>query len=86
MFSSLQLEKFRNLAGAYPEYVDGHQHVHTYPYLAETIASVFEEYGIHKTRFPSEDMDEVGWMNNNPRKPFRQLIYASVSILRAAES
>lgn len=51
-----------------PPYVDGHQHVHVYPRFAEAIAMVLQEYGITKTRFPSEDMDEVGWMNDNPRK------------------
>ena len=45
---------------------------------AECIATVLEEYGITKTRFPSEDMDEVGWMNDNPRKPFRQSIHRNV--------
>lgn len=72
------MERFVALVGHIPDYVDGHQHVHVYPRLAECIATVLEEYGITKTRFPSEDMDEVGWMNDNPRKPFRQAIHHNV--------
>ena len=34
-----------------------------------------QEFGISKTRFPSEDMDEVSWMNTHPRKMFRQQVY-----------
>ena len=52
--------------------------MHVYPRLAKTIAKVAEEFHIMKTRFPSEDMDEVGWMNDNPRKPFRQVLYHNV--------
>lgn len=52
--------------------------MHVYPRLAKTIAKVAEEFHIMKTRFPSEDMDEVGWMNDNPRKPFRQVLYRNV--------
>lgn len=26
-------------------------------------------------------MDEVSWMNDNPRKPFRQTLYNNVSLL-----
>ena len=42
-----------------------------------------EELHITKTRFCSEDMNEVSWMNTNPRKSFRQLIYRNVSLLTA---
>lgn len=66
--------------GEPPCYMDGHQHVHLYPSLTETIASVMEEFHITKTRFLSEDMNEVSWMNSNPRKSFRQLIYQNVSL------
>lgn len=66
--------------GERPCYIDGHQHVHLYPCLTETIASVMEEFSITKTRFLSEDMNEVSWMNTNPRKSFRQLIYHNVSL------
>lgn len=51
-----------------------------YPRFASTLAKVAKEYGIFKTRFPSEDMDEVSWMNDNPRKPFRQTLYNNVSL------
>lgn len=64
--------------GERPCYIDGHQHVHLYPCLTETVASVMEELHITKTRFLSEDMNEVSWMNTNPRKAFRQLIYQNV--------
>ena len=69
-----------------PPYVDGHQHVHVYPRFAEAIAMVLQEYGITTTRFPSEDMDEVGWMNDNPRKPFRQTVYRNVLLLPPSHS
>ena len=69
-----------------PPYVDGHQHVHVYPRFAEAIAMVLQEYGITKTRFPSEDMDEVGWMNDNPRKPFRQTVYRNVLLFPPSHS
>ena len=73
------------LVGARPDYVDGHQHVHMYPRFADRIATVFEEYGIHRTRFPSEDMEEVGWMNANPRKSFRQVTHQNVCSMMASE-
>lgn len=72
------MERFVSLVGRKPSYVDGHQHVHVYPRFAEAIAIVFHEYGVTKTRFPSEDMDEIGWMNDNPRKAFRQAVYRNV--------
>ena len=74
-----QIERFIQLTGRIPPYFDGHQHVHVYPRLASVFAKVASEYGIVKTRFPSEDMDEVGWMNDNPRKPFRQTLYINVT-------
>ena len=73
-----EIIRFQELMGETPCYMDGHQHVHLYPSLAETIASVMQEFGISKTRFPSEDMDEVSWMNTHPRKMFRQQVYENV--------
>ncbi|MGE0788657.1 MAG: ChbG/HpnK family deacetylase [Sandaracinaceae bacterium] len=49
-----QIEAFASLIGASPRHVDGHQHAHCVPALAETLASVLAEAGVESTRIPEQ--------------------------------
>ena len=47
-----QLDAFAALTGQCVRHVDGHQHVHCVPELAEVLAPVFERRGVRSTRAP----------------------------------
>lgn len=49
-----QVEWFRGHTGRVPTHVDGHQHCHVEPNLAEGLAVLFAEYGINVVRIPEE--------------------------------
>lgn len=49
-----QIDLFARLTGARPSHVDGHQHAHIVPGIAEILAPVLAEAGIYTTRIPSQ--------------------------------
>jgi predicted glycoside hydrolase/deacetylase ChbG (UPF0249 family) len=49
-----QLEWFRTAAGRLPSHIDGHQHCHIEPTIADSLAQLFSEYGIQSVRIPEE--------------------------------
>ncbi|MBX3272957.1 MAG: ChbG/HpnK family deacetylase [Sandaracinaceae bacterium] len=49
-----QLTAFARAFGAPPDHVDGHQHVHAVPALAELLAPVLAEAGVKSTRIPEQ--------------------------------
>jgi len=49
-----QLAEFERLLGRPARHVDGHQHVHTVPFLAAILAPVFAEAGVATTRIPEQ--------------------------------
>ncbi len=49
-----QLERFVQLVGRAPDFVDGHQHVQSIPFLAEILAPVFAEAGVRTTRIAEQ--------------------------------
>ncbi|KJE97766.1 hypothetical protein CAOG_07869 [Capsaspora owczarzaki ATCC 30864] len=66
-----QIQHFVMLMGSLPSHLDGHQHVHTIPELAETIAQICAEVGITRTRIPSDNMQVQPWMDTQtPRYKF----------------
>ena len=57
-----QLERFKALTGAYPSHVDGHQHVHVSPQMADILAPVFQSCGVRSVRIPDEDVSNYTWL------------------------
>jgi predicted glycoside hydrolase/deacetylase ChbG (UPF0249 family) len=49
-----QFEAFQELVGAPAEHVDGHQHAHTVPFVAEVLAPLFAARGVRTTRIPEQ--------------------------------
>jgi predicted glycoside hydrolase/deacetylase ChbG (UPF0249 family) len=49
-----QLEAFKNLTGATPVFLNGHQHVHVLPGIAAVVARVAAREGVHFMRIPDE--------------------------------
>ena len=47
-----QLDRFAALTGQSARHVDGHQHVHCVPEIADVLAPVFERRGVRSTRAP----------------------------------
>ena len=50
-----QLKEFIKLYKRRPSHIDGHNHVHLYPWIAQRIAPIMTEYGIYKVRLPPKD-------------------------------
>ena len=48
-----QVDKFRRLTGSLPSYIDGHNHVHVFPLVAEVLSEVMQEYCLGEVRIPS---------------------------------
>ena len=65
-----QMEKFRELVGAYPVHFDGHQHVHVIPSIASLIAPSLSELGVSYTRMTAEVLEMWPWMSEHPSLPF----------------
>ena len=57
-----QLNRFRDLTGAYPIHVDGHQHVHILNGIPELIAPILKEVGVRSVRIPDEDLSRINWL------------------------
>ncbi len=49
-----QLAEFEHLAGVRARHVDGHQHAHVVPAIAERLASIFERVGVRSVRIPHQ--------------------------------
>lgn len=52
--ANAQIDAFADLMGAPPAHVDGHQHAHTVPFLAEVLAPVLAARGVRTTRIPEQ--------------------------------
>ena len=65
-----QMERFRTLTGKFPSHVDGHQHVHIFPGMAEILAPIFREYGVLSVRIPDEDVSNYEWLEPSRRKRY----------------
>jgi len=68
-----QIIKFKQLTGAFPVHVDGHQHVHVLRGMAELLAPLFQEYGVLSTRVPDEDISTYSWMSHARRQKYESL-------------
>jgi predicted glycoside hydrolase/deacetylase ChbG (UPF0249 family) len=52
-----QLDKFRELTGHEPQYVDGHNHIHVSPVVAAVLLEVLPPRGIRFVRCPIEVLE-----------------------------
>lgn len=48
-----QLQRFGELTGRLPDFIDGHQHVHQFPVIREALAQALERYGERSIRVRS---------------------------------
>ena len=48
-----QVEKFQEIVGSTPRYLDGHNHVHVLPQVVDVVCQVMREYSISEIRVPS---------------------------------
>jgi predicted glycoside hydrolase/deacetylase ChbG (UPF0249 family) len=67
-----QLDRFKKLTGTYPSHVDGHQHVHVFPQMADVLAPIFKMRGVRSVRIPDEDVSNYDWL-----KPSKKTKYAN---------
>ncbi|CAL1536147.1 unnamed protein product [Lymnaea stagnalis] len=59
-----QIKLFKELIGRDPVYVDGHQHIHLHPNVAEIFADALNRHNIKVTRLPIEiNMASKDWVN-----------------------
>ena len=73
-----QLERFKQLTGSYPYHIDGHQHVHVAPRIAEIIAPLLQQYGVRSTRIPDQDVDKIKWLEDDVRARYNRRYATSV--------
>ena len=74
-------------AGLTPTHLDGHQHVHVLPGVAQVVFELAQAYGIRAVRYPAERVR--GYMLTNPARAKRvaeQLAVASLSALSPLKS
>lgn len=67
-----QIARYVELVGSMPAYVDGHQHAHIVPGLAEPFAQTLSQHGIRATRLPCEfNLELATWVDDqDPLRPF----------------
>ncbi|BFZ18559.1 hypothetical protein BsWGS_21598 [Bradybaena similaris] len=59
-----QIHRYKELLGAAPVYVDGHQHIHIEPGVVDIFADALTRHNIEVTRFPVEiNMVNKTWVN-----------------------
>ena len=54
-----QIERFIDVVGFRPSHVDGHNHVHLIPQVAECICEVCPKYGIYKVRMVGGEVEKT---------------------------
>lgn len=53
----MQLDKYKELTnGERPQHIDGHQHIHVHPLIAESVARISKKFGINYIRVPLDQM------------------------------
>jgi len=65
-----QLRLFQNVFSTSPTFVDGHQHVHVIPEVAQVLAPCLRSFGIGESRIPLEDVSECDWIQPASRQQF----------------
>lgn len=68
-----QINRFYELIGHLPEFIDGHQHIHVCPKVQQIFAETLCLYGIKETRIPIElEVERCNWLND------QQLLFFSI--------
>lgn len=70
-----QLEAFREVAGAWPAFIDGHQHVHAFPLVRDVVAAVAAEARPAQP-IPLRDVREFFGRTD---APFKRLVIRSLA-------
>ena len=66
--TTAQIQKFKTLTnGISATHVDGHQHVHIAPGIANALAPIFQQHGIKTTRIPDENIQALTWISQETR-------------------
>lgn len=60
-----QIDKFTNVIGQLPDYIDGHQHVHILPVVREAVVGVASRIGAY-VRLTREPIDAAMWRRPSP--------------------
>ncbi|CAF4050352.1 unnamed protein product [Rotaria magnacalcarata] len=54
-----QFNKYKELTnGQLPKHIDGHQHIHVHPMIAESVARLAKQFGINYIRVPYDQMKQ----------------------------
>jgi len=60
-----QINKYHDVFGVYPPYIDGHQHVHILPIVRTVLAQCMKRFNIEQTRLPYEiDIQNCCWIES----------------------
>lgn len=65
-----QLERFKELTGAYPVRVDGHQHVHVAKSVPAVLAPILKDKGVKYVRIPDQDPDDLVWLDTSQKSRY----------------
>lgn len=78
-----QLERFHQLFGRLPIYVDGHQHVHLISCVVQVLARLMAGLGIWRVRIPRERVtaDKHPWISTQQRSFFEWVYEASLAAM-----
>jgi len=68
---NLQIEKFKNILGFYPDFIDGHQHIHQFPVIRRCLIKILKEKKLH---------DKI-WIRNSSEN-ISSILVRKVSILK----
>jgi len=65
-----QIQLYTNNFTKSPPFIDGHQHVHVIPEVAQVIAPHFPRIGTFQTRIPLEELSQCHWIKPRARMEF----------------
>lgn len=68
---NLQIEKFKNILGFYPDFIDGHQHIHQFPVISRCLIKILKE----------KKIDDKIWIRNSSEN-LSSILVRRVSILK----
>lgn len=53
------MHRFLQLFGRLPSHIDGHNHIHIAPNIAQPVAQTMRKLGILRTRIPEEKLEKI---------------------------
>ncbi|XP_059143755.1 carbohydrate deacetylase-like isoform X1 [Physella acuta] len=77
-----QIDRYIELVGSAPVYVDGHQHIHLHPKVVDIFCDALKRHNIQVTRFPNEvNMESKSWVNPE-YMPFFSVLIEQITNVR----